>query len=195
MHKSKRFKQLCVVLLALVCVAGYFTGKEALTVEESSANQVFESYYAALTGTMSASVHYKDFQWRNGTEPFPFLERAQWTDFDILISGCNNDDVARINGMVDTYKLGVGYTDPQEATDRVAAYWKSQGWVVRDMGSAQDQEMRQIQTVTDAGIQVVYTASVRGEAVEASSPCISGFYNAEKPQEEPVVFEGVRPTF
>lgn len=156
-----------------------------------SANEVFGHYYAAVTGTMSASIHRDDFHWKHGTEPFPYLDEARWTDMTNNLRFCEGD-TARMDGTYSTRKLGMGYENPKEATDRVAAYWESQGWEVDDISHPQNPSMRQILTVTDTGVHLLYTASVRDEAIEATSKCIAEFYDEEHPVEEPVVFSAQR---
>lgn len=185
MFFSSGFRRLLSLRLAVVMAV---LGLSGCGSGESSANEVFEDYYGALTGTMSASVHRDDFQWKNGTEPFPYLDKAKWTDMKNNLRSCDNEDVARLNGMYDTYKLNLGYKNPQEATDKVAAYWESQGWEVKDITSEKEPDMRQILTVTDTDVNLLYTASSRGEAIEATSQCISEFYHEDSPAEDPKVY-------
>lgn len=186
MSRKNIFKLFVGLVCVVLCVSGCEKGSMGMS--EPSANEVFEDYYSALTGTMSASVHRDDFQWKNGTEPFPYLDKAKWTDMKNNLRSCDNEDVARLNGMYDTYKLNLGYTNPQEATDKVAAYWESQGWEVKDISNPKDPEKKQILTVTDTDINLLYTASVRGEDIEATSKCISEFYHEDSPAEDPVVY-------
>lgn len=186
MHQKNILKSFIVLACVLLCVSG--CGKGSMGMSKPSANEVFKNYYAALTGTMSASVHRDDYQWRDGYEKFPYPNEARWTDFNLYITNCNNEDIARLDGMYDTYKLNLGYKNPQEATDKVASYWKSQGWEVKDVTSEKEPDMRQILTVTDTDINLVYTVSSRGEAIEATSKCISEFYHKDSPVEDPVVY-------
>ena len=186
MQRKNTLKSFMVLVCGLLCVSG--CGAGSLGLSEPSANEVFEDYYAALTGTMSASVHRDDFQWRGGYEKFPYPNEAKWTDFNLYITNCNNEDIARLDGMYDTYELNLGYKNPQEATDKVAAYWESQGWEVKDISNPKDPEKKQILTVTDTDINLLYTASVRGEDIEATSKCIPEFYHEDSPAEDPVVY-------
>lgn len=185
MFISSGFRRLLSLRLAVVMAALVLSGCGS---GEPSANEVFEEYYSALTGTMSASVRRDDFQWRGGYEKFPYADEAKWTDFSPYISSCGNKDSAKIYGMYDTYELNLGYKNPQEATDKVAAYWKSQGWEVKDISNPKDPEKKQILTVTDTDVNLLYTASVRGEDIEATSQCISEFYHEDSPAEDPVVY-------
>ena len=186
MHQKNILKSFIVLACVLLCVSG--CGKGSMGMSEPSANEVFKNYYAALTGTMSASVHRDDFRWKNGSDPFPYLQEAKWTDMKNNLRSCNNEDISRMDGMYDTYKLNLGYKNPREATDKVAAYWESQGWEVKDISNPKDPEKKQILTVTDTDINLLYTASVRGEDIEATSKCISEFYHEDSPVEEPVVY-------
>lgn len=185
---SKLGSVLLAGLVSMFLLSGCAEGKKM----DESANEVFKNYYAALTGTMSASVHRDDYQWRNGSEPFPYLDEAKWTDMKNNLRSCDSEENARMNGMYDTYKLDLGYENPQEATDKVAEYWESQGWEVKDISSPKDPEKKQIITTTDTGINLLYTASVRGEDIEARSKCIPEFYDEDSPVEEPVVYPAQR---
>lgn len=190
MSQKKILKSFIVLVCALAFVTG--CGKGGFGVGEPSANEVFKNYYAALTGTMSASVHRDDYRWRGGYEKFPYPDEAKWTDFSLYISGCDNEDIAKIYGMFDTYGLNLGYENPQEAIDRVAEYWESQGWEVKDLSTPRDPGKKQILTVTDTDINLLYTASSRGEDIEATSRCIPEFFDKENPVEEPVVYVAQR---
>ncbi len=176
--------------LVASCVGVFVVGVSGCSAlsPEPSANEVFEDYYAALTGTMSVSVHRDDYQWRGGYEKFPYPDEAKWTDFSPYISGCDNKDIAKIYGMFDTYGLNLGYENPQEAIDRVSAYWESQGWEVKDLSTPKDPDKKQILTVTDTDINLMYTASVIGEDIEVTSQCIPEFFDKDNPVEEPVVY-------
>lgn len=183
----RRYVSICLTLLVGL-VALTACGSTWGISTEPSANEVFKNYYSALTGTMSASEHRDDYQWRDSYEKFPYPNQAKWTDFAVYITSCDNKDIARMDGMYDTYGMGIGYKNPQEATDKVASYWKSQGWDVKDITSEKEPDMRQILTTMDTDINLLYTAISRGEAIEATSKCIPEFYQENNPAEEPVVY-------
>lgn len=194
MTSKSLIKKFLIVPAALLFMAGCTTGKGFSVMGTPTANQLFKDYYTALTGTMSASTHHDNYHWRGGSEPFPYKDHAKWTDLSVNTRSCDNKDIARFYGSYDTFNQGLGYTNPQEATDKVAAYWQSQGWKVTDISNPKEPDFKDILATTDTNINLRYIANSRGEAIEASTECIPELYNPENPAEEPITYQAIQPS-